>query len=198
MFGLPDQPGGSVSLRPGLPRCASPRGAIPTEPEVWAPRGGSTRQPRAGCAAARGPSERQTSPTLVRAKAAQEGAWRPVAAAAPVTRRFPHRFPDLGSPASSQRWSRRVGRGSNRGPAAQQRQLSGRPLWTQAVLHPCHLLVALSPASRLRPLGAHQVFAEHANEEVIAVSLYFWVSYSLDICLYPKPPLPPPVYIDLC
>lgn len=150
------------------------------------------------CWPPRGPSERQTSPTLMRAKAVQEGDWRPVAAAASVTRSFAHCFPDLGSPASSQRWSPWVGRGSNRGPAAQQRQLSGLPLWTQAVLHPCHLLVPLSPASRLRPLGAQQVFAKHANKEVIAVSLYFWVSYSLDICLYPKPPLPPPVYIDLC
>lgn len=107
-------------------------------------------------------------------------------------------FPDLGSPASSQRWSQWVGQGSNRGPTAQQRRLSGRPLWTQVVLHPFHLRVPLSPASRLRPLGAQQVFTEHTNEEMIAVSLYFWVSYSLDICLYPKPPLPPPVYIDLC
>lgn len=101
-----------------------------------------------------------------------------------MTQGFPHWLPGLGSPASSQRWSQWVGE-VTAGPAAQQRQLSGRPLWTHLVLHPFHLHVALSPASRLRLEGAQQVFTEHTNEEMIAVSLYFWFSCSLDTCLYP-------------
>lgn len=177
----PEQPPSVVHLlsywsvqRPGLPRCTSPRSTIPTEPELMGCPGLFNTAALSGlCWLGTGdPVKGRPAPTLLRAKAVQEGDWRPVAGAPSMTQSFPHCLPGLGSPASSQRWSQWV-REVTTGPEAQQRQLSGRLLWTQLVLHPFHLCVPLSPASRLRPLGAQQVFTEHTNEEMIAVSLYF-------------------------